>query len=135
MFSLLRLKMAISQHKAKKSPSGAKYKAWRKKKQFELGSSPTLTKIAKTKRKWTRKLGGSRKTRLLSADTANLLDPKTGKATKVKIKNVDSNPANRYFVRRNIITKGSIIETEKGKAKVTSRPGQEGTVNAVLVKE
>ena len=36
-------------------------------------------------------------------------------------------------VRRNILTKGAIIETDAGKAKITNRPGQEGTVNAVLV--
>ena len=127
--------MAISQHKSKQSRSGAKYKSFRKKKQFELGSAPTLTKLAEYKKKKARMLSGSRKTRLLSVNTANLLDPKTGKSSKVKIKNVVGNPANRYFVRRNIITKGTIIETEKGKAKVTSRPGQEGTVNAVLISE
>ncbi|MBW2997086.1 30S ribosomal protein S8e [Candidatus Woesearchaeota archaeon] len=127
--------MAISQHKSKQSPSGAKYRDFRKKKQFELGSSPTLTKLAETKNKKAREMGGNRKTRLLSANTANVLDPKTGKSTKAKILNVVGNPANRYFVRRNIITKGTIIKTEKGDARVTSRPGQEGSVNAVLVKE
>ncbi len=127
--------MAISQHKSNQSPSGAKYKDSRKKKQYELGSSPTHTKVGETKGKKSRKMGGSDKRRLLAANTANLLDPQTGKSTKVKILTVVGNPANRYFVRRNIITKGSIINTEKGKAKVTSRPGQEGTVNAVLVKE
>ncbi|RLF79472.1 30S ribosomal protein S8e, partial [Thermococci archaeon] len=44
-------------------------------------------------------------------------------------------PANRQYVRRNIITKGAIIQTEIGKAIVTSRPGQDGVVNAVLIKE
>jgi small subunit ribosomal protein S8e len=127
--------MAISQHKSKQSPSGAKYRDFRKKKQFELGSSPTLTKLAETKNKKAREMGGNRKTRLLSANTANVLDPKTGKSTKAKILNVVGNPANRYFVRRNILTKGTIIKTEKGDARVTSRPGQEGSVNAVLVKE
>jgi small subunit ribosomal protein S8e len=127
--------MAISQHKSNQSPSVAKYKDSRKKKQYELGSSPTHTKVGETKGKKSRKMGGSDKRRLLAANTANLLDPQTGKSTKVKILTVVGNPANRYFVRRNIITKGSIINTEKGKAKVTSRPGQEGTVNAVLVKE
>ena len=124
--------MAISQYKAKQSPTGSKYKGFRKKKQFELGSAPTLTKLGDARKKAARNMGGSQKNRLLSANTANLLNPKTGKATKVKILNVVGNPANRYFIRRNIITKGSIIETEKGKARVTSRPGQEGTINAVL---
>ena len=45
---------------------------------------------------------------------------------------VDS-PANRHFIRRNIMTKGIIIETDKGKAKITSRPDQDGIVNAVLI--
>ncbi|MEK6949175.1 MAG: 30S ribosomal protein S8e, partial [Nanoarchaeota archaeon] len=49
------------------------------------------------------------------------------------IKTISGNPANRHFVRRNIMTKGAIIETEKGKARITSRPGQDGAVNAVLI--
>jgi small subunit ribosomal protein S8e len=32
-----------------------------------------------------------------------------------------------------IVTKGCIVETELGKAKVTSRPSQHGIVNAILV--
>ena len=78
-------------------------------------------------------MGGNRKTRLLSADKANLFDPKTKKHEQVKIKTILENPANRHFVRRNIMTKGCIVETEKGKAKITSRPGQDGIVNAVLI--
>ena len=111
-----------------------KYRNSRKKKQYELGSAPTLTKVGDTKQKKVRTMGGNEKRRLLTSDIVNLLDPKTGKATKVKIKTVSENPANRYFVRRNILTKGSVVETEKGMAKITSRPGQEGMINAVLVK-
>jgi len=70
---------------------------------------------------------------LLSADVANVFDGK--KYHKSKIKEVVKNKANRHFVRRNILTKGAVIETELGKAKITSRPGQEGMVNAVLVKK
>ena len=125
--------MAISQFKSKQSPSGSKYKKYRKKKQYELGSSPTLTKVGALRRKKLRIIGGKEKVRVLSSDYVNLLDPKTKKATKVKVLNVVGNPANRYFVRRNILTKGCIVKTEKGDAKVTSRPGQEGTVNAVLI--
>jgi small subunit ribosomal protein S8e len=127
--------MAISQRKARRSPTGSRYKKSRKKKQYELGSKPTLTKLGETRKGRDRMQGGTPKTRLLSADVANVLDPKTGKYFKTKITNVVGNPANRYFVRRNIMTKGSIIVTEKGKARVTSRPGQEGTINAVLVAE
>jgi small subunit ribosomal protein S8e len=94
-----------------------------------------LTKLDETRRRPARMLGGARKTRLLSSNIANVFNPKTKKSVKLKILNVVGNPANRYFVRRNIMTKGSIIVTEQGKARVTSRPGQEGTINAVLVEE
>jgi len=41
---------------------------------------------------------------------------------------------NRNFARLNIITKGSVIETEAGKAVVINRPGREGSINARLIK-
>jgi small subunit ribosomal protein S8e len=127
--------MAISQHKSKLSCTGARYRDSRKKKQHELGSAPTMTKIGESKLKSSRKLCGATKKRLLTANIANVYDPKSKKSSKAKILDVFSNTANRYFVRRDIITKGCVIETDKGKAKVTSRPGQEGTVNAVLISE
>ena len=127
--------MARAQHKSKRSPTGGKYKDARKKKQFELGREPTLTVIGEKRLKKIRVMGGDTKYLLLAADTANVVDPKTNKCFKSKITNVVENPANRNYIRRNILTKGTVIETEKGKAKVMSRPGQEGTINAVLLKE
>ncbi|NOR77955.1 MAG: hypothetical protein GQ523_05955 [Methanophagales archaeon] len=44
-----------------------------------------------------------------------------------------SNPTNPFFARRNITTKGAVIETEIGDAVVTSRPDQDGIVNARLM--
>jgi len=79
-----------------------------------------------------RTIGGSRKLSLLETAQINLTDKK-GKAIAAKILNVVENPANHHLVRRNIITKGSIVETDKGRARVTSRPGQEAAVNGVLV--
>jgi small subunit ribosomal protein S8e len=125
--------MAISQARSKRKQTGALYKAYRKKKKHELGRLPSLTKIGERRAVNIRTRGNNRKVRILSTDTANLFDPKTKKHEQVKIKTILENPANRHFVRRNIMTKGSIIETEKGKAKITSRPGQDGTVNAVLI--
>ncbi|HII71928.1 TPA: 30S ribosomal protein S8e [Candidatus Woesearchaeota archaeon] len=125
--------MAISQYKSRKSPTGSRYKRYRKKTKHELGSSPTLTKVGGHRKKKLRILGGNVKSRVLFAEIVNLTDPKTRKTTKVKLLSVTGNTANRYFVRRNIITKGCIIKTDKGEARVTSRPGQEGTINAVLI--
>lgn len=125
--------MAISQARSKRKQTGALYKDYRKKKKHELGRLPALTRVEKKRTSNIRLRGGDRKVRLLSIDVANLLDPKTKKYEKVKIKTILENPANRHFVRRNIMTKGAVIETEKGKAKVTSRPGQDGAVNAILI--
>jgi small subunit ribosomal protein S8e len=71
--------------------------------------------------------------RVLKCELANVADPKSGTTKTVKIITVRDNPANPFYARRNITTKGAVIETELGDAVVTSRPGQEGIVNAVLV--
>lgn len=125
--------MALSQLKSKRKITGGRYKHYRKKKLYELGRNPTLTKINKRKTTLVRKKGGKTKNILLSTNEVNVFTGKEHK--KVKIKSVLENPANRHFVRRNILTKGAIIETEIGKALITSRPGQEGIINAVLIKE
>jgi small subunit ribosomal protein S8e len=84
------------------------------------------------RRKMIRTRGGNRKIRLLAHKYASLSYQDKKTSEKVEILDVESNPANRDFARRKIITKGAIIQTEKGKARVTSRPGQSGTVDAIL---
>ena len=126
--------MAISQLRSVRKPSGGKYKQkGRKEKVYELGREPAYTGLDKKRAKSVRTRGAHRKIILLSTDTANLFDPKTKKYEQIKIKTIVENPANRHFIRRNIMTKGSVIETEKGRARITSRPGQDGVVNAVLI--
>ncbi len=127
--------MAIWQGRSLKKPSGGRIVLARKKRKRELGREPANTRVAeeRERRKIIRTYGGNRKVRLVEALYANVFDG--GKGKKVKILNVVENPANRQYARRNIITKGAIIETEIGKAVVTSRPGQDGVVNAVLLKE
>ncbi len=78
--------------------------------------------------------GGNSKVRMLKAIYANVMDPATKKTQKVKIITVKENSANSNYVQRNIMNKGAIIQTDLGMAKVTSRPGQDGAINAVLVK-
>lgn len=125
--------MAIIQTRSKRKPSGGRYKSHLSKRIHALGRAPTYTKIGAIKKMVLRSRGGHIKTILLQADVANVYNPKSKKYQKVKIKTIVDSPANRNFIKRNIITKGAIIDTEIGKAKVTSRPGQESTVNAVLI--
>ena len=63
----------------------------------------------------------------------NVVDKKTNTVKKVKILTVKSNPADPNYVQRNIMNKGATITTEIGDAVVTSRPGQDGAINAVLL--
>ena len=126
--------MAISQLRSVRKPSGGKYKRkGRKQRAYELGSEPAFTGLGERRVKNMRTMGNHSRIMLLATDTANLFDPKTKKYEQAKIKTISGNPANRHFVRRNIMTKGAIIETEKGKARIASRPGQDGAVNAVLI--
>ncbi len=125
--------MATIQKRSKKKASGGRYKDYRKKRVYELAGTSALTSIGKDKNKKVRTHGGKYKFKLLNKDIVNIYSPKEKKYFKVKIKNILENPANRNFVRRNIMTKGAIIETEKGKARITNRPGQENVINAVLV--
>ncbi len=105
----------------------------RGKRKFELGGEPANTHLGETIRKAEKIMGGSGKVSLLRESTAIVTDPSTKKSKRVKIETVTGNPANIHYVRRNIVTKGSIIKTEIGSARVTNRPGQEGSINAVLI--
>jgi len=80
-----------------------------------------------------RSLGGNVKVGMLAAEFANVVDQKTKTVKKVKILNVKANPADPNYIQRNIMNKGATIETELGNAVITSRPGQDGAVNAVLI--
>lgn len=119
----------------KKKRSGGRKIVYRKKRKFEQGSFPVETMLGETKRKFLRGRGGNIKSRLLSDKQACVTDPKSGKTEKVEIMRVVKNPANIDYNRRGVITKGAIVETSLGLARVTSRPGQHGLLNAVLVSE
>lgn len=125
--------MAISQFRSKRKSTGGRYKDLRKKRHSEKGSIPTHTKIGAVRKRVDRVRGSNTKSRLLMAEYANIFNPKTNKCVKAKILTATENPANPNYVRRNIINKGAVINTDKGKAKITSRPGQEGVINAVLI--
>ena len=59
----------------------------------------------------------------------------SGKTKRVEMTNVVENSADPNYVRRNILTKGAIVETEMGRVRITSRPGMDGVISGVLVDE
>jgi len=78
--------------------------------------------------------GSNNKVALKSIDFVNLATG-NAKVVKSKIIKVLDNTTNNDYKRRGIISKGAILETQEGKCKVVSKPGQNGIVNAVLLKE
>ena len=78
--------------------------------------------------------GNNKKTALKSIDFVNLATGEA-KVKKAKIIKVLENTTNNDYKRRGIITKGAVLETEEGKCRVVSKPGQNGIVNAILLKE
>ena len=113
--------------------TGGKYNKASKKKRHQRGRDFLPTEIGAPKVIVQRARGANSKAVLVKAQTANVHVGKEVK--KAKILTVKDNTANSQYIRRNIITKGAIIDTDLGKARVTSRPGQDGSVDAVLVEE
>jgi len=111
--------------------SGGRYIRHRKKKLHEVIGQKKIVKLGNVKRKAKRERGGNRKIFLLGAKYVNVKE--NGKIRKLEIKNVLETPSNRFLARQNIITKGTIIETDSGNVRVTNRPTQEGVVNGVLI--
>jgi small subunit ribosomal protein S8e len=118
----------------KRKPSGGRRKPYRGRRKYEKDGYPAETILGERLAVKKRMRGGSYKVVLKKDEYANIADPNSKKVVKAKILRVLSNPANRDYERRGVITKGAIIETEIGKAKVVSRPSQNGVINAVLVK-
>ena len=126
--------MARSQARSKRKYTGKKYKHFRKKRKRELERPRIDTVIGNvTKSKKLRTMGGNMKMKLFSTNYINVTDPSNNKTSKVKILRFESNAASKDLNRRHILTKGAIVETELGNAKVTSRPGQHGVLNGMLI--
>ena len=127
--------MAISQGKSTRKSTGGRRISNRGKRKSELGKEPAHTRLDEKKLRKIRTRGGNEKLRLASENKINLFNPDLNKSETVEVVTVLENSADPNYVRRNIITKGAIVETSAGKAKVTSRPGQDGVLNGVLIKE
>lgn len=102
---------------------------------YEIDRYPNEPTVGETKNVIRKVRGNKTKVAFKTSEYANVCDVESKKTTKVKILRVTKNPANKDFERRGVITKGSILETEIGLARVVSRPGQDGIINAIVVKQ
>ena len=117
-----------------KITGGKKHRA-RGKRSFEMGDDATETRLGDAVRKPDKSNHHVRKIKLLIEKYANVTIPSKNKTEKVEILRVIRNPANVDYDRRKIMTKGTTIGTNLGEAIITSRPGQNGVINAILVSE
>jgi len=127
--------MARSQARSKRKYTGKKYKYFHKKRKRNLQRPPIETRIGEEKKKKQRTIGGNFKLKLFSSNFINVTDLTTNKTSKVKILKFESNAASKDINRRHVLTKGAIIETELGRVRISSRPGQHGILNGILLSE
>lgn len=127
--------MSIHQGRSKRKPSGGRYKGDEPKRIGRLGNTPAYTEIGDEQLKSRRVRGGNEETFFLKANTVNLHIPEDEEHVEAELHDVVDSPANQNYVRRNIVTKGCVVETSEGRARITSRPGQDSVLNAVKVDE
>lgn len=113
--------------------TGGRYKKVKKRKSTGRLKQARIVKLGENKSKLLKGRGKTQKLVLLNGEVANVIVK--GKAKKAKITNVIETPSNIFLARQNILVKGSIIETELGKAIITNRPSQEGMIQAKILEE
>ena len=115
--------------------TGGRKVAMRDRRKFEIDRYPNEAVMGTMETVSRRIRGNNVKNALKTAEFANIVDPVSKKVVRARILQVTKNSANKDYERRGVITKGALLETESGTARVVSRPGQDGTVNAILEKQ
>ena len=113
----------------KKKITGGRKKSYRSKRRFEAGGYASETSLGTSSRIVS---SGLLKVKLLSEKYVNVVDRTEKETKRGEILRVISNPVSADYNRRKIMTKGTLIETSLGEAIITSRPGQDGVINAIL---
>jgi small subunit ribosomal protein S8e len=127
------MKKSIENLYGRKYTGGRKI-AMRSRRKFELDRYPNEAVIGSNLEVIRRVRGDNRKMALKTVEYVNVSNYEK-KTTRSKILRVIKNTANKDYERRGVITKGTIIETELGLARVVSRPGQVGLINAIQLKK
>ena len=115
--------------------TGGRKVAMRDRRKFEIDRYPNEAIVGTTEIVSRRIRGNNVKNALKTAEFANVVNPASKKVVRARILQVTKNSANKDYERRGVITKGALLETESGTARVVSRPGQDGTVNAILERQ
>ena len=117
---------------SRRKTSGGRRVQARGKRKTEISSEKQFALVGEPKRKISRKAGGNTMVRVMAENRVAIADAK-GTTKMGTIMSVVENESDPNYVRRNILVKGAIIETDKGRVRITSRPGKDGVINGVLV--
>jgi small subunit ribosomal protein S8e len=128
------MKKSIENLYGRKYTGGRKI-AVRSRRKFELDRYPNEAVVGDNLEVTRRVRGNNRKMALKTVEFANVSNFEDKKTTRSRILRVIKNTANKDYERRGVITKGTVIETELGLARVVSRPGQVGLINAIQLKK
>ena len=112
--------------------TGGRRRPLRSRRKYEMNRFPNEALLGEPVMVTRKVRGKNIKTSLKTINFVNLAVDSNVK--KVKILKVLENATNNDYQRRGVISKGAILETAEGKCRVVSRPGQDGVVNAILVK-
>ncbi|MGI0033552.1 MAG: 30S ribosomal protein S8e [Nitrososphaeraceae archaeon] len=128
------MKKSIENLSGRKYTGGRKI-AMRSRRKYEIDRYPNEAIVGSNVKVTRRVRGDNNKIAFKTVEFANVSNPEEKKTTKSKILKVIKNTANKDYERRGVITKGTLIETELGLARVVSRPGQVGVINAIQQKK
>lgn len=97
----------------KRRATGGKQKAWRKKRKYELGRQPAMTKLSSNVCvRPVRVRGGNRKFRALRLDSGNFSWGSEATTRKTRILDVSYNASNNELVRTQTLVKNAIIQVD-----------------------
>ena len=112
--------------------TGGRRRPSRSRRKYEMNRFPNEALLGEQITVTRKVRGKNNKTAIKMVNFVNLVIDSNVK--RVKIVKVLENATNNDYQRRGVISKGAILETAEGKSRVISRPGQHGTVNAILIK-
>ncbi|KAK9155385.1 hypothetical protein Sjap_002865 [Stephania japonica] len=97
----------------KRRATGGKKKSWRKKRKYELGRQPAMTKLSSNKTvRRVRVRGGNVKWRALRLDTGNYSWGSEAVTRKTRILDVVYNASNNELVRTQTLVKSAIVQVD-----------------------
>ena len=96
----------------KRRATGGKQTPWRKKRKFEMGRAPALTKLGEKRIHLVRCRGGNLKHRALRLDSGNFSWGSESVTKKTRVLSVAYNAANNEYVRTNTLVKNSVIQID-----------------------